>query len=114
MTRVIHKQFGPSFAERVLQGALAIPFGRVCTYGHLARQAGGSGQAARSVSAILAKYEQKNSDLDIPWHRIVYADGRVWLGEKEKIRRKQYKAEGIEIDKKGKIINFYDILFTFD
>lgn len=44
-----------TFSERVVEVALAIPKGRVSTYGHIARAAGGGGQASRSVTAILAK-----------------------------------------------------------
>ena len=66
---------GRSFKARVLEAALSIPRGRVTTYGHLARAAGGSGQAARSVSPILARYAEEGIT-GIPWHRIVYSGGK--------------------------------------
>lgn len=102
-----------TFGERVVELALMIPKGRVTTYGYIARTAGGGGQAARSVTAILGKaYDQGVTQ--IPFHRIVYAGGRVWLSTEYKpTRLKLYNQEGIEVDKKGKITNFWDILYEF-
>ena len=114
MTHLVVKQFGPSFAERLVSYAQVIPAGRVTTYGHLARAAGGRGQAARSVSAILSRAE-KEQNIQIPWHRIVYAGGTVWFGtDREKARRKLYAQEGIEVNNKGRITNFSEVLYTFE
>lgn len=100
------------FSALVYELALAIPPGRVTTYGILARRAGGGGQAARSITSILSKAPNQSS---IPYHRIVYADGRAWLTpELERERRKQYRKEGITVSKDGKIERFEEILFTFD
>ncbi len=102
-----------TFSERVLECALMIPSGRVTTYGHIAKASGGGGQAARSVTAILGKAYQ-NGETKIPFHRVVYAGGKVWLSnEYEKNRLALYKKEKIEIDAKGKIKNFEKILFEF-
>jgi len=98
-----------SFSERVIDLALQIPPGRVVTYGSLARAAGGGALAARSVSSILGKYPNQKA---IPWHRIVYAGGKVWLtDEYEKKRRQLYKIEGIKVNQKGKIEDFEEIFF---
>ncbi len=103
-----------TFSQRVVEAALAIPFGRVTTYGHIARAAGGGGQAARSVTSILARaYE--DGEKNIPFHRIVFAGGKVWLNNEYGARRlKLYKKEEIEVDKKtGKIKDFNDIIFLY-
>lgn len=102
-----------TFSSRVLKCALAIPKGRVTTYGRIARASGGGAMASQSITAILSKaYEA--GEKAIPFHRIVYANGTVWLdGQYEAKRRKLYKEEGIEIDKKGKIVNFKTILFEY-
>jgi methylated-DNA-protein-cysteine methyltransferase-like protein len=98
-----------SFSSRVTELALAIPAGRVTTYGHLAKAAGGGAMAARSVSGILAKYPNKAA---IPWHRIVYAGGKVWWDDAHKAKRKKYyAAEGIVLTKSGKIQDFAEILW---
>ncbi len=98
-----------SFSQRVWELATAIPEGRVTTYGHLAKAAGGGAMAARSITSILSKAPNPKA---IPFHRIVYANGTVWLEPAyEKKRRALYKREGIDVDTRGKIVNFEDILF---
>jgi len=103
-----------TFSERVVRAALSIPCGRVTTYGRIAWSAGGGAMSAQSITNILGKaFEQ--GEMFIPFHRIVYADGHVWLSPKRRKERLElYKKEGIEIDEKGKIKNFRDILFEFD
>lgn len=102
-----------SFSTRVVRIALAIPSGKVMTYGMIARAAGGSGQSARSVSGILGKAYMRG-EKKIPFHRIVYSGGTVWLSpEYEAERRRLYKKEGIVLNKKGKIENFRDVLMEF-
>lgn len=99
------------FSERILALALSIPEGRVATYGDLARAAGGGALASRSVSSILSKYPNQGA---IPWHRIVYANGNVWLDPKHETKRRAlYKREGIEINDKGRILNFDEIRYEF-
>lgn len=100
------------FSERVIKIALSIPPGKVTTYGRIARAAGGGTMTSQSITSILGRaYE--NGQKDIPFHRIVYSDGRVWMDEKHrKERLKLYKKEGIELDEKNRIKNFRDVLFT--
>ena len=101
-----------SFSDKVRELAAAIPKGRVTTYGHLARAAGAGGQAARSITGILSKAPKSAK---IPFHRIVFANGRVWISKySEHKRKKLYKKEGIEIDDKGYIKNFADVLYPFE
>ncbi len=100
-----------SFSHRVWELATSIPAGRVTTYGTIAKAAGGGAMAARSISSILSKAPNQKA---IPWHRIVYANGRVWLdNEHEVARRKLYKKEGISVNEKGYIHNFDEIFFDF-
>ncbi|MCA9352840.1 MGMT family protein [Patescibacteria group bacterium] len=102
-----------TFSQRVLEAALSIPSGRVATYGDIARVSGGSGQAARSVSGILAR-AHKNGHTNIPWHRIVYSGGRIWTSEHhDNARRKLYEQEGIHVDAQGYIKNFSTIRYSF-
>lgn len=100
-----------TFSQRVVDLALQIPAGRVTTYGDLARAAGGGKMASRSVTSILGKYPNQRA---IPWHRIVYAGGKVWwTDECEKERREIYELEEIQVNNKGIITNFEDIVFDF-
>lgn len=102
-----------TFGERVLRCALAIPFGKVTTYGNIAKAAGAHPMASQSVTRILAKAYERG-ETKIPFHRIVYAGGKVWLSDTYAKKRKElYAKEGIEIDRNGKILNFEEHFFKF-
>lgn len=101
-----------TFSQRVWELATSIPEGRVTTYGIIARTAGGGGQAARSISSILSKSPNPGA---IPWHRIVYAGGKVWMSEEHDAQRRElYELEGIEVTQKNVIKNFEDVVYYFD
>ncbi len=107
------KLFGKTFSERVVELSLEVPRGRVTTYGRIAKAAGGGAMASQSVTGILYK-AWLAGEKRIPWHRIVYADGRVWLDERHEAARKRlYKKERIKLDKTGRIENFRDLLYEF-
>ena len=102
-----------SFSDRVIKLALSIPSGRITTYGAITRAAGGANRQAQSITTILGRAYQEGQK-DIPFHRIVYSDGRVWTSNEYDAKRKTlYKKEGVEIDANGKIKNFKDKLFEF-
>jgi alkylated DNA nucleotide flippase Atl1 len=67
--------------ERILQRVRAIPEGFVRTYGDI------DPGAPRFVGHVLATIHE-----DVPWHRVVRADGSIPKGEKQ---RKLLLAEGI-------------------
>lgn len=103
-----------TFSERVVDLALSIPKGRVTTYGHIARAAGGGAMASQSITGILSKAWDKGVKKN-PFHRIVYANGKVWMNDEYRSERlKKYKMEKIKLDSKNRIVNFYDILFEFN
>lgn len=102
---------GRTFSERVVELALSIPPGRVTTYGDLARAAGAGPLASRSITGILDKAERSGVK-GIPWHRIVYAGGRIWSNDEHRAKRlRLYKKEGIELDEKGRVVDFDEIRF---
>ena len=99
------------FSQHVYDLALSIPEGRVTTYGAIAKAAGGGSMAARSISSILGKAPNPKA---IPWHRIVFAKGKVWLNPQyEAARLKLYTREGIELNDRGYIIDFEEIFYDF-
>lgn len=103
-----------SFSERVIECARAIPKGRVTTYGRIARAAGAGPMASQSVTGILWKAWQGDK-AKIPFHRIVYADGHIWIDQKHRAKRlKLYKKEGIKLDQNDRIVDFRDKLFEFN
>ena len=103
-----------TFSERVVKIALSIPKGRVTTYGRIARAAGGGNMASQSIISILSKAYNKG-EKSIPFHRIVYADGRIWINAKHRKERLQlYKKEGVIVDEKNRIKNFREALLEFN
>lgn len=102
---------GKTYSERVLELVLSIPPGRVSTYGDIARAAGAGPLAARSITGILSKAAARGV-AGIPWHRIVYSDGRIWVSDQHRADRlRLYRKEKIKIDDKDRIIGFDEIRF---
>ena len=64
-----------TFAQRVYLVVAAIPYGRVATYGTIARLAG-SPRAARRVGGILCQLPEGTN---LPWHRVVNRFGTLSL-----------------------------------
>lgn len=99
-----------TFSERVIEIALSIPKGKVTTYGAIARAAGAGPMAAQSITSILGKAYDAG-ERRIPFHRIVYADGRIWVNASHRKERiALYKKEKIELDQNNRIKNFRDKL----
>lgn len=69
--------------RRILDGVRAIPEGYVRTYGDL------DPLAPRLVGRIL-----RETDEDVPWHRVVRADGSLAMGGEQRAR---LRAEGVSI-----------------
>ena len=70
-----------SRAEEVIARVRSVPAGFVTTYGDL------SPGAPRFAGAVLARVH----DPDLPWHRVVRADGSLAKGERQ---RRLLEAEG--------------------
>jgi methylated-DNA-protein-cysteine methyltransferase-like protein len=100
------------FSQRVWELATSIPPGHVTTYGILAKAAGGGAMAARSITSILSKAPNQGA---IPYHRIVYAGGKIWFTpEREEQRRELYANENIEVNGQGVIQNLDEVLYYFN
>ncbi|MCW1948926.1 MAG: MGMT family protein [Candidatus Shapirobacteria bacterium] len=99
------------FSKKVVALALTIPSGRVTTYGLLCAAAGGHPMLSRMITNILGKSDQVDK---IPFHRIVYSNGKVWRDPKyDQWRNQLYQKEGIKVGKNNKIVDFEKILFVF-
>ncbi len=97
------------FQQKVWDAVDAIPEGKVTTYGHIAKAAGRP-NTARYISRIVGQHPDAKN---VPWHRIVYANGTIWCPEEHEVeRKKRYRKEGIAL-KGNKIVNFNDVLYTF-
>lgn len=84
--------FEDNFKQRVLQVLNSVPYGKVTTYGNIAKLAG-SPRAARQVGAILKGLP---SDTLLPWHRVVNREGKIALmGEAYKTQYQRLIDEGV-------------------
>lgn len=81
---------GSGFEDAVHAVLSAVPVGEVITYGEVAAEAGRPG-AARAVGRIMA-----TSGGELPWWRVVAADGRLAPG-KELEQRRRLVAEGVDV-----------------
>lgn len=90
-----------TFTEKAVTIIKQIPPGKIMTYGQVAATAG-SPRAARQVTRILHSMSAKHN---LPWHRIVNAEGRIMLRDEEArfFQRKSLQAEGVEVDKDDRI-----------
>lgn len=92
----------PGINERIWQVVHAIPAGRVCTYGEVARLAGLPG-AARRVGAALKGLPRGTT---LPWHRVINARGRISLPPESSAHARQRErlvAEGVQFKGNGAV-----------
>ena len=82
------------WVKAVWQVVKGIPRGHVLTYGEVARLAGMS-RAARRVSQAMRRAPR---DMELPWHRVVNAQGKISFPEDSSGFRRQkdrLEAEGV-------------------
>lgn len=85
---------------RILAVVRRVPRGRVATYGLIARVAGMPRQAR------LVGYALRHATDDVPWHRVVNAQGTISDRADPDcipLQRALLEAEGIEFDWKGRL-----------
>lgn len=88
--------------QAIWKAVRAIPRGRVSSYGSVAQRAGLPGRA-RLVGHALKVAPQ---DLDLPWHRVVGAGGRIAFPKTSRHfaeQRKRLRAEGVELSR-GRVV----------
>ena len=82
--------------EAIWHVVCAIPRGRVSTYGAVARAAGLPGRARQTGFALRVAPEE----LNVPWHRVVGAGGRIVFPPASKSGSEQarrLRAEGVTV-----------------
>lgn len=87
---------------RIYAAVERIPPGRVATYGQIAALAGLAGHARQVGYALHALPEGR----EIPWHRVINAQGRVSPRAEpgdERLQRMLLRAEGVRVDRAGRI-----------
>ena len=86
--------------RKIIEQILAVPRGKVSSYGAVAAKAGlpnGARQTVRALHSMSEKYS-------LPWHRIVRSDGHIALeGEGRALQLTLLRGEGVKVSKEGKI-----------
>lgn len=84
-------------ARQILQVIALIPYGKVATYGQIAKLAG-LPKHARLVGYVLKKMD---ADTEIPWHRVINSQGKISLIkvnlQGENIQSLKLLAEGVVV-----------------
>lgn len=86
-----------SFRDRVYYVTRCIPEGMVATYGDIALLAG-SPRAARAVGQALNRLLGQQTD--IPWHRVINAQGRISIRDdmsRARRQRRRLREEGVQM-----------------
>lgn len=105
-----NKQDTDELARMILAVVIAIPYGKVASYGQVAAMAG-LPKHARLVGRVLSQME---SNSDVPWHRVINAQGSISLSRLDEHGFNEQQArllsEGVKI-KNGKV-NFKEFGWT--
>lgn len=91
----------PAF-ERIWAVIAAIAPGSVLSYGEVARRAGLPRRARMVAQALRAAPDA----LELPWHRVLRADGRIAFapGSDDFVRQcRRLRAEGVEVTDNGRV-----------
>jgi methylated-DNA-protein-cysteine methyltransferase-like protein len=86
---------------RIYAAVNHIPYGKVATYGQIARIAGIPGHARRVGYALHSLPDGQ----DVPWHRVINGKGRISLDPSGSgaLQKQLLESEGIEFDVDGTI-----------
>ena len=101
MSRLPLQTKGPSYA-RIYAVVRRIPHGRVATYGQVALLAGMPGHARQVGYALHALPD----GTDVPWHRVVNAQGGVSRRAEpgwERVQRLLLEGEGLRFDARARL-----------
>jgi methylated-DNA-protein-cysteine methyltransferase-like protein len=86
----------PSKDQKIWQVVLAIPPGKVASYGQVAEMAG-LGRQARYIGRALGKLPQGHT---VPWYRVIRSNGQIAFPEGSEVFQEQVsllRAEGVDV-----------------
>jgi methylated-DNA-protein-cysteine methyltransferase-like protein len=93
-----------SLYQRIYDVVRQVPLGQVTTYGRVARMVGGI--SAQMVGFALAALPNRTDGADVPWQRVINAQGKVsphGYGFGTAIQRELLESEGIVFDAEGRV-----------
>ncbi len=91
---LLRLQMGPSNYQRIWDTVARIPYGRVATYGQIARLAG-LGRRARLVGYAL---HNSPHTLELAWHRVINTKGKISFpknSDRHQIQQEKLESEGV-------------------
>ncbi|KAB2823256.1 MULTISPECIES: MGMT family protein [Aliivibrio] len=95
------------FAQNIYTNLYYVPKGRVITYGQLAKLAGFPNHS-RHVGKILSKLPKETQ---LPWYRVVNAQGKISLqGDRFERQKQLLEEENILIKDNGSVSNFKQVV----
>ena len=86
-----------SFYDEIYALVDRIPYGKVASYGQLARMEGNP-RASRQVG-----WAMRHCPMHLPWQRVVMADGSVTGGMYSQLRRAMLEEEGVPFLPDGRV-----------
>ena len=98
-------------SRRIVDQILAIPKGKVSSYGAIARAAGLPNGARQTVRVLHSLSEKHN----LPWYRVVRSNGSISLneGEGKELQISLLRSEGVEVSPDGIVdLKRYGAKFT--
>ncbi|MGD8109083.1 MGMT family protein [Vibrio sp. TRT 17S01] len=88
------------FLSQIFAVIHQIPYGKVTTYGDIAKMAGYPGYA-RHVGKALGNLPK---DSKLPWYRVINSQGQISLtGSAMERQRNALQSEGVEVNEVGKV-----------
>ena len=95
------------FAQNIYTNLYYVPKGRVITYGQIAKLAGFPNHS-RHVGKILSKLPKETQ---LPWYRVVNAQGKISLqGDRFERQKQLLEEENILIKDNGSVSNFKQVV----
>jgi len=86
--------------RKIIEQILAVPKGKVSSYGSIAFKAGLANGARQTVRVLHSMSEKYN----LPWHRIIRSDGSIALeGAGRELQISLLRREGVKISANGKV-----------
>ena len=86
-----------TFSAQVYELVAQIPLGKVISYGQIARLLGNP-RGARRVGWAMGRCPE-----NLPWQRVVMADGSIAGGPSASVRRTLLEAEGVSFLPSGRV-----------
>lgn len=94
-----------NFFEQVYAVVRRIPAGKVTSYGRVAKMLGRA-NAARAVGYALSALRDQPQEEPVPWQRVINAQGRISIVNREHDAQEQarlLRAEGVKVSEDLKI-----------